>query len=174
MISLVRNAILFSVLYSAIVMPSVMAMAKDAILPQGDPRLKEPEATEQDRREETRKNRLKQQGQAENYRVEGKLQGGSKGPKVDEAKGHDRQGTGIEDPSVNPGQASGLKTLHGRVVKTEDKTLTIEQENGEEIVLRIDPQTRLNTNLHPGDRITGTVTNQGRAVELLKEGKPKP
>jgi hypothetical protein len=170
MISVVRYTI-FSVICSAIVVPSVLA--KDAILPQGDPRLKEQDATEQDRREETRKNRLRQQGQAENYRVEGKLQGGSKGPKADAAKGHDRQGTGLEDPSVNPGQASGLKTLRGRVVKSEDEALTLELENGEETVLMIDPQTRLNTNLHPGDRITGTVTNQGRAVELLKEGKPK-
>jgi len=172
MISPVRYAILFSVLCSAIVVASVMA--KDAILPQGDPRLKESDATEQDRREETRKNRLKQQGQAENYRVEGKLQGGSKGPKVDDAKGHDRQGTGIEDPSVNPGQASGLKTVRGRVLKSEETALTIEQADGEETVLTIDPQTRLNTDLHPGDRITGTVTNQGRAVVVQKEGKSKP
>ncbi len=38
----------------------------------------------------------------------------------------------------------------------------------------IHPKTSLNTNLHPGDRITGTVTNQGRAVVIEKESKPKP
>ena len=172
MISVVRHTLLFSVMCSAIVVPTVMA--KDAILPQGDPRLKESDAIEQDRREETRKNRLRQQGQAENYRVEGKLQGGSKGPKADEAKGHDRQGTGIEDPSVNPGQASGLKNVRGRVLKSEETVMTIERTNDKEIVLTIDPQTRFNANIHPGDRITATVTNQGRAVEVQKEGKPKP
>ena len=171
MISVVRYAIC-AVVCSAIVVPSVLA--KDAILPHGDSRVKEPDRAEQSRREEIRDSRLKQQGQGENYRVEGKLQGGSKGPKADERKGHDRQGTGLEDPSVNPGQASGLKTVRGRVVKSEESALTIEQVNGEETVLIIDPQTRLNTNLHPGDRITGTVTNQGRAVVVQKEGKPKP
>jgi hypothetical protein len=56
--------------------------AGDAILPQGDPRLQESDAAEQARREEIRKSRLKRQGQGENYRVEGELQGGSRGPKA--------------------------------------------------------------------------------------------
>jgi len=148
--------------------------AEEAILPQGDPRLQESDAAEQARREEMRKKRLKQQGQGENYRVEGELQGGSKGPKTDDAKGHNRQDTGIEDPSVNPGQASGLKTVRGRVLKSEETALTIERPNDKEIVLTIDPLTKFNTSIHPGDRITATVTNQGRAVEVQKEGKPKP
>ncbi len=149
-------------------------VAQDAILPHGDPRLQEADGTEQSRREEIRKNRLKQQGQGENYRVEGNLQGGSKGPIIEDSKGHDREGTGIEDPSVNPGQASGLKTVRGRVIKSEEQAITIEQENGEEIVLLIDSQTRLNADIYPGDRITGTVTNQGRAVVVQEEGKPQP
>jgi hypothetical protein len=171
MISVVRYA-LCAVVGSTLVVPAVIA--KDAILPQGDPRLQEPDAAEQALQEETRKSRLKQQGQGENYRVEGKPQGGTKGPKADDAKGHNRQDTGIEDPTVNPGQASGLKTVRGRVLKSEENALTIELVNDKEIVLTIDPQTELNTNLHPGDRITATVTNQGRAVVVQKEGKPKP
>ena len=151
-----------------------VALGKDAILPQGDPRIQGTDAAEQDRRDEIRKDRLKQQGQGENYRVEGKLQGGTKGPLAEDSKGHDREGTGIEDPSVNPGQASGLKTVRGRVTKSEENAITIEQANGEETVLKIDPQTRLNADIHPGDRITGTVTNQGRAVMVQEEGKPKP
>jgi hypothetical protein len=151
-----------------------LVSARDAILPQGDPRPQQSDAAEQERREEIRKNRLKQQGQGENYRVEGELQGGSKGPIIEDSKGHDREGTGIEDPSVNPGQASGLKTVRGRVTKSEEKTITIEQVNGEETILTIDPQTTLNADIHPGDRITGTVTNQGRAVVIQEEGKPKP
>lgn len=103
-------------------LPSFVS-AGDAILPQGDPRLKGAGEAEQDRREEIRKNRLKQQGQGENYRVEGKLQGGSKGPKIEDVTGHNREETGIEDPSVNPGQASGLKTVRGRVVKSEENAL---------------------------------------------------
>jgi len=148
-------------------------VAQDAILPHGDPRLQEADGAEQSLREEIRKNRLKQQGQGENYRVEGKLQGGSKGPIIEDTKGHDRESTGIEDPSVNPGQASGLKTVRGRVIKSEEKAITIEQVNGEETVLTIDPQTRLNADIHPGDRIIGTVTNQGRAVVVQEEGKPQ-
>jgi hypothetical protein len=75
---------------------------------------------------------------------------------------------------VNPGQASGLKTVRGRVLKSEENSLTIEQANGEETVLTIDPLTRLNRDVHPGDRITGTVTNQGRAVVVQKEGNSRP
>lgn len=147
--------------------------AQDAILPQGNPELQKPDGEGQDR-EEIRKKRLKQQGQGENYRVEGELQGGSRGPTSEVKRGHDREQTGIEDPSVNPGQAAGLKTVRGRVLKSEESALTIEQVNGEEAVLTIDPETSLNTNVHPGDRVTGTVTNQGRAVVIEKEGKPKP
>ncbi len=150
------------------------ASGNDAILPQGDPRLQASDAEEHNRREEIRKNRLKQQGQGENYRIEGELQGGSRGPKTEETTGHNREETGLEDPSVNPGQASGLKTVRGRVLKAEENSLTIEQANGEETVLTIDPRTRLNRNVHPGDRITGTVTNQGRAVVVQKEGTPQP
>ena len=148
-------------------------LAADIILPQGDRSLQESDAADTDRKE-IRKNRLKQQGQAENYRIEGELQGGSKGPKTDPATGHNRQDTGIEDPSVNPGQSAGLKIIRGRILKSDANTYNVEQENGNETELTIDPQTRVNTKLHPGDRITATVTNQGRAVVVQKEGKPKP
>ena len=148
-------------------------LAGDIILPQGDRSLQESDAVENDR-EEIRKNRLKQQGQAENYRIEGELQGGSKGPKTHPTVGHDRQDTGIEDPSVNPGQSAGLNTIRGRILKSDANSYNIEQENGKETLLTIDPQTRMNTKLHPGDRITAIVTNQGRAVMVQKEGKPKP
>lgn len=114
--------------------------AEEAILPQGDPKLQESDAAEQARREEMRKNRLKQQGQSENYRVAGELQDGSKGPKANNAKGHNCQDTGIEDPSVNSAQASGLKTVRGRVLKSEEAALTIERSNDKEIVLTIDPR----------------------------------
>lgn len=164
--------------YTIVILCSVLwfspVLAGDIILPQGDRRLQESDAVDKDRVEEIRKNRLKQQGQAENYRVEGELQGGSKGPKSDPAVGHNRQDTGIEDPSVNPGQSAGLKTIRGRIAKADANTLNIEQENGKETELTIDPQTRMNKELHPGDRITATVTNQGRAVVVEKEGKPKP
>src|SRR5689334_19870218 len=84
-------------------------LAGDIILPQGDRSLQESDAVEKNR-EEIRKSRLKQQGQGENYRIEGELQGGSEGPKTHPTVGHDRQDTGIEDPSVNPGQSAGLNT----------------------------------------------------------------
>lgn len=164
--------------YIIVILGSVLwfspVLAGDIILPQGDRRLQEAEAVDTERAEEIRKNHLKQQGQGENYRVEGKLQGGSKGPKTDPTEGHNRQDTGIEDPSVNPGQSAGLKTIRGRIAKAEANTLKIEQENGNVTELTMDPQTSVNTELHPGDRITATVTNQGRAVVVQKEGKSKP
>jgi hypothetical protein len=163
---------------SMIIFCSVMwfspVLAGDIILPQGNRSLQESDAADKDHRGEIRRNHLKQQGQAENYRIEGELQGGAKGPKTDPAVGHNRQDTGIEDPSVNPGQSAGLKTIRGRILKFDANTYNVEQENGKETVLTVDPQTSMNTKLHPGDRITATVTNQGRAVVVQKEGKPKP
>ncbi|MFY4728171.1 hypothetical protein [Nitrospira sp. BLG_2] len=71
-------------------------------------------------------------------------------------------------------QVSGAKTIRGRVIKAEEGSLTIEEVNDKETVITIDPKTRTNHNFHPGDRITATVTQQGRAVEVQKEGKPEP
>lgn len=71
-------------------------------------------------------------------------------------------------------QTSEVRTIRGRVIKAEEQSLTIEQVNEKETVLRIDPQTRTNHNFHPGDRITATVTKEGRAVVVEKEGKPEP
>ncbi len=70
--------------------------------------------------------------------------------------------------------ASKLKTIRGRVIKSEEDSLTLEQVNGEETVLTIGPQTKTNHNFHPGDRITATVNHQGRAEVVHKEAKPKP
>jgi hypothetical protein len=169
---LVVRHIIIIVAYS-VIFPFLVS-ARDAVLPQGAPEIQKPNTEDQSRREEIRTKRQKQQGQSENYRVKGNLQGGSAGPKANEIKGHNRQDTGIEDPSVNPGQAKGLKTIRGRVLRSDEHTLTIEQGNGQEAAMTLDPQTRTNHNFHPGDRITGTVTNQGRAVVIQKQGRPKP
>jgi hypothetical protein len=69
---------------------------------------------------------------------------------------------------------AGLKTIRGRIVRSENGSLTVKQVNDKETVLKIDPQTRTNHNFYPGDRITATVTREGRAVVVEKEGKPEP
>ena len=87
----------------AIVMLSLQTMpllAQDAILPQGDPRLHD----NPQQREATRDRLLKQHGQGSAYRVEGSRQSG-------DANGRARQNTGLSDPSVNPGQATGMRVL---------------------------------------------------------------
>lgn len=143
--------------------------AGDAILPQGDPRLQEPGPAEQARREEIRKNRLKQQGQGENYRVEGELQGGTGGSTQNDSPGTGRQDTGIADPTVNPGQAAGTRNIQGRIIQSDERTYRVRQNSGEEVVLVVDDDSRGDTDLHPGDFITGKVTHQGRAV-IVKKG----
>lgn len=72
------------------------------------------------------------------------------------------------------GQAMKSKTIRGRVTKSEDNSITVEQVNGEETVLMIEPQTRTNHNFHSGDRITAIVTPNGLVMEVKKEGKPAP
>jgi hypothetical protein len=92
------------------------AFAQRAILPHGDPTV-EGDSKEQptdQRREEIRDQRLKQQGQGENYRIEGgpteQEQGHSSESKNKQprtgASIQGKQDTGLSDPTVNPGQAA--------------------------------------------------------------------
>ncbi|OQW37298.1 MAG: hypothetical protein A4E19_14145 [Nitrospira sp. SG-bin1] len=147
----------------------VFVCAQEAILPQGDPRLQGPEATEQDRREEIRRNRLKQQGQGENYRIEGEPQGGTSRPTPGRTPDSGRQDTGLADPSVNPGQAAGMKSIRGEIVKSENNTHTVRQKSGDDTIFVVDDYTRGDTDLRPGDLISGSLTQQGRAVIVKKE-----
>src|SRR5262245_38568560 len=102
--------------------PSVPAFSQEAILPQGDPRL---QGQSSDQEREIHDQRLKQQGQGKDYRVEGKRQGGTGASTKGDAPGLSRQDTGIADPSVNPGQASGMRILHGEVKQAGIKTIVI-------------------------------------------------
>jgi hypothetical protein len=151
---------------------AIPAFAQEAILPQGDPRLKEQPGDDQ--RNRAGESRMKQQGQGSNYRVEGKPQGGADGGATAGApQGSSRQDTGMSDPSVNPGQASGMRVLHGEVKQAGIKTIVIEDRNGKQITMSIDPATAGDRDIRPGDIITGTVTAQGRAVAIHKDAAAK-
>lgn len=144
-------------------------LGQEAILPHGDPRLRA-DAQENQRREEIRDKRLKQQGQGPNYRVEGepKPSPGPREPVSRESHGLARQDTGIEDPSVNPGQSSGMRSVRGRIIKSEADTYTIRQPSGDDTTMVVDARTAGDRDLHPGDVITGIITPQGRAVTVEK------
>ncbi|HEX2055875.1 MAG TPA: hypothetical protein VHF07_05240 [Nitrospiraceae bacterium] len=152
---------------------SIPAFGQEPILPHGDPRLQSSEE-EKARREEIRDQRLKQQGQGSHYRIEGEPQppGGKTGTSSDEPRATGRQDTGISDPTVNPGQAAGMETIQGRVIESNRDRHVIRQRNGIETTLMVDAETRGDTDLHPGDVITGTVTSQGRAVAVQKKSDP--
>ena len=143
----------------------VPALSQEAILPQGDPRLRESD----EERAEVRERRLQQQGQGEDYRVEGKRQGGTGALTAGDRNGLRRQDTGIADPSVNPGQASGMRIVRGEVKQATLKTIVVEDSNGKEARMLIDAATAGDRDIRPGDVITGTVTAQGRAVAIHKE-----
>jgi len=152
----------------------VPVSAQEAILPHGDPRLQESE-TERASREEMRDSRFKQQGQGSNYRVEGEPQP-SAGPGEtagDDPNGLARQDTGLADPSVNPGQASGMQRVQGRIIQSEADTHVVRQLNGPDTRLVVDARTAGDKELQPGDVITGFVTAQGRAVVIKKEQRPE-
>ena len=146
---------------------SVPVSAQEAILPQGDPRLREQPDKQQ--RGEAGERRLKQQGQGQDYRVQGKPQGGKQAPTAGEPTGPSRQETGITDPSVNPGQASGMRVVRGEVKQATLKTIVVEDANGKEATMSIDAATAGDRDIRPGDVITGTMTAQGRAVAIHKE-----
>ena len=148
------------------------ASGRDAILPQGDPRLQHSEEMEQDRREEIRTNRLKQQGQGEHYRIEGERQGGSDST-ADESPDLGHRDTGMADPTVNPGQAVGMERIIGKIIESKDNVYTVREKSGKDRVLTVDEYTRGDTVLRPGDTITGKMTPQGRAI-IVKKVHPEP
>jgi hypothetical protein len=147
------------------------AFSQEAILPQGDPRLRDQGASQQ--REDAKDSRMKQQGQGPNYRVEGKPQGGTGGATAGAPQGTSRQDTGIADPSVNPGQATGMRVLRGEVKQAGIKSIVIEDRAGKQSTMSIDAATAGDRDIKPGDVITGTVTAQGRAVAIHKEAAAK-
>ncbi len=83
--------------------------------------------------------------------------------------GAGRQETGISDPSVNPGQASGMRVIRGEVKQATLKTIVVEDAQGKELTMSIDAATAGDRDIRPGDVITGTITAQGRAVAIHKE-----
>ncbi|MBD0315224.1 MAG: hypothetical protein ICV75_00895 [Nitrospiraceae bacterium] len=140
---------------------------QEAILPHGDPRLRA-DAQESQRREEIRDKRLKQQGQGPNYRIEGEPRPSPGPPSSVESHGLTRQDTGMEDPSVNPGQSSGMRSVRGRIIKSEADTYIVRQASGDDTTMVVDARTAGDRDLHPGDVITGIITPQGRAVTIEK------
>jgi hypothetical protein len=147
----------------------VPAVSQEAILPHGDPGLRESEESAA-KREEIRDSRLKQQGQGSNYRIEGDPQPstGIGDPAIIDPS-RTRQNTGMEDPSVNPGQAAGMQRIQGRVIKSQSDRHTVRQLSGPDTTVMVDAKTAGDKDLHPGDLITGVVTSQGRAVVIKKE-----
>lgn len=151
----------------AVIWQSAPVLGQEAILPQGDPRLRE-EGDEQ-HRAEARDRRLKQQGQGKDYRVEGKPQDGKPSATDGRPNGSGRQDTGIDDPTVNPGQAAGMRVVRGEVKQATLKSIVVEDANGKQTTMTIDAATAGDRDIKPGDVLTGTVTAQGRAIALHKE-----
>jgi hypothetical protein len=150
----------------AVLCQSIPVLAQEAILPQGDPRMRDQSSEE---RGAARDRRLKQQGQGQEYRAQGKAQPGKDAPTAGNPNGTSRQDTGIADPSVNPGQASGMRVVRGEVRHATLKTIVVQDSNGKEATMSIDAATAGDRDIRPGDMITGTVTAQGRAVAIHKE-----
>jgi hypothetical protein len=76
---------------------------------------------------------------------------------------------GLADPTVNPGQASGMRVVRGEVKQANLKTIVIEDSKGKETTMSIDAATAGDRDVRPGDIITGTITGQGRAITIHKE-----
>lgn len=137
-------------------------LAQDAILPKGDPRLQTVEQ-ESAREKEARDERLKQQGQGSNYRVDGVRQGKTDKP-TNSGEAVSPGNTGLSDPSVNPGQAAGMKKFRGHVLKSVKNLHTIQLRNGKQTTIEIDASTTGDKDVQVGDRISGKMTPQGRAI----------
>lgn len=160
-----RTATLIGIALVCSTAQTIPVFGQDAVLPHGDPRLRD----DAQRRDEIRDNRLKQQGQGQNYRIEGEPRPSSRsGDAVSDSPGLTRQDTGMEDPSVNPGQSSGMRSVRGRIIKSEADTHIVRQPTGDDTTMVVDARTAGDRDLHPGDVITGIITPQGRAVAIQK------
>lgn len=88
---------------------------------------------------------------------------------VGDTKAKGSQDAGLTDPTVNSGQASGVRVVRGEVKQANLKTIVIEDSKGKETTMSIDAGTAGDRDVHPGDIITGTITDQGRAITIHKE-----
>ena len=86
-----------------------------------------------------------------------------------DTKGKTRPDTSLSDPTVNPGQASGMRVVRGEVKQASPKTIVIEDSKGKETTMSVDAGTAGDRDVRPGDIITGTITGQGRAIAIHKE-----
>jgi hypothetical protein len=75
----------------------------------------------------------------------------------------------MSDPTVNPGQAAGTRTIHGLVLRLQDGGYVIRDAKGREVSLLVDGETTGDTDLSAGDYIETNITPQGRAISILKE-----
>jgi hypothetical protein len=149
-----RMIIIIHLLAWSILLYSVQGVpvfGQGIVLPQGDPQSKETK---------------------EDPAIEGTLQGGRSESTAGD-RGTVRQDTGIEDPTVNPGQASGMQSIQGRIIKSDGDTHIIRQLGGPDATLTVDDHTAGDKKLHPGDVVTGLITPQGRAVAIHKEASAK-
>ena len=76
---------------------------------------------------------------------------------------------GLSDPSVNPGQASGTRTVHGLVLRLQDQGYVIRDSEGHEVSILVDRETTGDTELSPGDYVETKLTREGRAIAMTKE-----
>jgi uncharacterized protein YdeI (BOF family) len=83
--------------------------------------------------------------------------------------GFEQQDTGISDPTVNPGQAAGTRTIHGIVLRLQDRGYVIRDAKGHEVSVLIDEETTGDREVSPGDYIETTLTRQGRAITMTKQ-----
>ena len=58
-----------------------------------------------------------------------------------ETPGKARPDTGLADPTVNPGQASGMRVVRGEVKQASPKTIVIEDSKGKETTMSVDAGT---------------------------------
>lgn len=85
--------------------------------------------------------------------------------------GLERQDTGLSDPTVNPGQASDTRTVHGLVLRLQDQGYVIRDANGREVSVVIDAETTGDKELSAGDYVETKVAPQGRAITIIKHAQ---
>src|SRR5688572_26890262 len=71
--------------------------------------------------------------------------------------GFERQDTGMSDPTVNPGQTADTRTIHGIVLRLQDRGYVIRDAKGHELSVLIDEETTGDKEVSAGDYIETTL-----------------
>lgn len=79
----------------------------------------------------------------------------------------------MSDPTVNPGQGVGTRTIHGLVLRLQDRGYVIRDAKNHEVSVVMDEETTGDKEVSPGGYIETKLTRQAQAITIMKQSPPE-